>query len=112
LKAKIVENEVVVARQCHSKHVSAATNQHTTTEEWLEVAFSMWYALKLYSEEKWEPSSSKRRPHFETCACLGQNKSWSWISRRQARNDCAVSKQWHFVVGHEESSLLAGATYQ
>jgi hypothetical protein len=42
MKARIVDPEKLsIARQQYSKHVSAVTNNHTTTEELLEVMFSM-----------------------------------------------------------------------
>jgi hypothetical protein len=34
--------EAAIAKQWHSKQVSAAKNQHATTVELLKVVFSMW----------------------------------------------------------------------
>jgi hypothetical protein len=42
--------ETAVVRQWLNKHVSAATDIHSTTEELLETVFSMWSGLRLYSE--------------------------------------------------------------
>jgi hypothetical protein len=42
-----------LARQWCCKQVSTATNQHTT-EELLEMVFSMQSMLRLYSGDQWE----------------------------------------------------------
>jgi hypothetical protein len=42
--------KATIARQGHDKHVSIAINQHATMEELLEVVFSVWSMLRLYSE--------------------------------------------------------------
>lgn len=92
LKAGMVEQEPADARQWHSKHISTATNKHTT-KELLEAEFSVWSKPRLYSEYTvanvyervswWASSCSshlqaeekpevrtffllKRRPHFRT----------------------------------------------
>jgi hypothetical protein len=44
--------EMAIARQRQPKHVSAATNQHATTEELLEKLFSMLFVLGLYNENQ------------------------------------------------------------
>jgi hypothetical protein len=60
LKTRIGEGvEVVIARQQSGKHVSTVINQNTTTEELLEVVFSVWYMPKLYSEDQHEKSVSQ-----------------------------------------------------
>jgi hypothetical protein len=44
--------------------------------------------------ERPTPPSSKRRPHFETRTCLGENKYLGHGSRgTEARNDCAGEGQ-------------------
>jgi hypothetical protein len=53
LKAGTVkQEEVATATQWHGKHVSTAMNQKATIEELLEVVFSVWSALRLYSEDQ------------------------------------------------------------
>jgi hypothetical protein len=42
--------DVVTGKQQHSKHITTATNQHATTEELLEIIFSMWSMPLLYNE--------------------------------------------------------------
>jgi hypothetical protein len=55
LKALIVEQEEApIFRQWHSKHISAATIEHATIEELLEVVFSVQSMPRLYSEDQWE----------------------------------------------------------
>jgi hypothetical protein len=43
----VEQEEAAIAMQQHSEHVSAAMNQHTTTEELLEAVFSVWSMLRL-----------------------------------------------------------------
>jgi hypothetical protein len=47
----VEEEEAAVARQCRSKHVSAATNKYATTDELLGVAFSVWSMPRLYNQD-------------------------------------------------------------
>jgi hypothetical protein len=47
----VEQEDVAVARQRHSKRISTATNKHVTTEELLEIVFSMWSAPRLYNED-------------------------------------------------------------
>jgi hypothetical protein len=47
------QEKVAVVRQRQGKHVSAATNQHATIEELLEVVFSMRSAPRLCNEKEW-----------------------------------------------------------
>jgi hypothetical protein len=42
------------------------------------------------------PPSSKRRPHFETRTCLGENKTLFMDLETEARNDCAGEGQQRF----------------
>jgi hypothetical protein len=42
----------VIARQWHSRHVSAATNQDVEIVDLLEVVFSVGSMLRLYSEDQ------------------------------------------------------------
>jgi hypothetical protein len=46
------KKEAAVAMQLRGKHISAATNQHATTEELLEVVSTMWSMPRLYNEEQ------------------------------------------------------------
>jgi hypothetical protein len=51
MKARIADPEkIIIARQQYGKHVSVVINNHTTTEELLEVLFSMWKLPRLYKE--------------------------------------------------------------
>jgi hypothetical protein len=50
----VEREEAAIAMQQHSEHVSAAMNQHATTEELLEVVFSVWSTPRLYSEDEQE----------------------------------------------------------
>jgi hypothetical protein len=55
-----VGKAAATARQQHGKHISAAKNQQTTTEELLEAVFSVWSTLWhiiLYSEDQQEKLS-------------------------------------------------------
>jgi hypothetical protein len=52
LKARIVVEQVAVARQQHGNHVSTAMNKHATTEELLEAVFFVWSVLMLYSKDQ------------------------------------------------------------
>jgi hypothetical protein len=53
LKAGVVEQEeTAVCRQRRGKHVSRATNQHTTIKEMLDAMFSMRPLSRLYSENQ------------------------------------------------------------
>jgi molybdopterin-guanine dinucleotide biosynthesis protein len=50
LKARIKESiKATIARQLHSKHMTAAMNKHAT-EELLEVMCSMQSTLRLYND--------------------------------------------------------------
>jgi hypothetical protein len=50
---------MAVNRQWHDKHVSLATDTHSTMEEVLEMAFSMLSVSRLYSESHWEKLDSQ-----------------------------------------------------
>jgi hypothetical protein len=56
-----------------------AMDMHATVEELLETVFSMW-KHSAYLEIQ-TPLSTKRRPHFETHACLGENKDLGYGSQ-------------------------------
>jgi phosphosulfolactate phosphohydrolase-like enzyme len=47
----------VIAVQWHGKHVSAATNQHATIEEVLKMVFSLQSVPRLYNEDQQLASS-------------------------------------------------------
>jgi hypothetical protein len=38
----VEQEEAAIGRQRRGEHISAATNQHATTEELLEAVFSVW----------------------------------------------------------------------
>jgi hypothetical protein len=40
-----------ISRQLHGKDVSSTMNQQATIKEMLEAVFSVWSALRLYSED-------------------------------------------------------------
>jgi hypothetical protein len=53
LNGGIVETEeTAVARQRRDRHLSAATDTHTTLEKLLEAMFSVWYVPRLYRESR------------------------------------------------------------
>jgi hypothetical protein len=54
----VAQNKTSFARQWHGKHIFAAMNQNTTTEELLEVEFSLWSVPRLYIGDLWEKSVS------------------------------------------------------
>jgi hypothetical protein len=56
----VEEEEAAIARQQDSKHVSAAMNQDATTEELLEVVYSVQSVLRLYNEDQWKKLFSQR----------------------------------------------------
>jgi hypothetical protein len=92
LKTRIVEQEQrPIARQWRSKSISAAMNKHKTIEELLEAVSSVWSVPRLYNEGQGEESGNQR---LESAARS------SWIQ----------NEQWQFVVGCEESPLLAATT--
>jgi hypothetical protein len=51
MKARIVEPEISIARQCVSKHIPAAVDIGTTMKELLPALFSMWSMPKFYGED-------------------------------------------------------------
>jgi hypothetical protein len=61
LKAGTVkQEEAAIATQWHGKHVSTAMNLQATIKELLEVVFSVWSALRLYSEDQQQKLVSRR----------------------------------------------------
>jgi hypothetical protein len=48
----VEQEKAAVARQRRGKHISAATNKHATTDELMEVAFSIPSLPRLYSEDQ------------------------------------------------------------
>jgi hypothetical protein len=64
-------SELVIARQRHSKHVSAAMNQYATTKEMLEVVFSVWSAPRLYNEDQ-QPVRQTVKWGHESCGTWSQ----------------------------------------
>jgi hypothetical protein len=55
MKAAIADpKKTSIARQWHSKHISAVRNNHATTEESLEAVFSMRSVPRLYKENQQE----------------------------------------------------------
>jgi 3-hydroxyacyl-CoA dehydrogenase len=48
----VEQAEAVIARQQHGKQVSAAANQHTTTEELLEAVFSSQSIQRLHEDQQ------------------------------------------------------------
>jgi hypothetical protein len=59
----------------------------------LEVVFSMLSLPRLYTED--QQQSLKRRLHFWTLTCLGENKKpWSWVpTGSKTKNYCASGDQ-------------------
>jgi hypothetical protein len=54
----VEQEEAAIARQRRHKRVSTSTNKHATVEELLEMVFSIWSVLRLYSEDQPEKSVS------------------------------------------------------
>jgi hypothetical protein len=50
----VEKEEVAIATQSCGKHISAAINQHATTDELLEAVFSVWFVPRLYSKDQQE----------------------------------------------------------
>jgi hypothetical protein len=79
----MVEQEgVVIARQQHGKHVSAAKNQHSTIEELLEVVFSVWSVPRLYSEDQWNKLVIRRSELAVSSHELHVSSGSSWSAMR------------------------------
>jgi hypothetical protein len=62
------KREVAIAMQQHSEHVSAAMNQHATTEELPEV-FSVWSTPKLYSKDEQEKLVRRSESAVSVVSC-------------------------------------------
>jgi hypothetical protein len=68
--------------QWHSRQVSAAKNQHATTEELLEAVFSVWPVLSLYSEDQQKKLVSCRLESVVSGFELQVSSNSSWLTVR------------------------------
>jgi hypothetical protein len=91
--------EVAIARQWLSRHISAATNQHVTIAELMEVVFSVWSMLKLYSEGQNEKLVSWRNLRGGRVEYLHHDTA----SRRRRRKGNLKSETVKY--GHEPKGL-------